>query len=129
MLDLAAAAGGIKCPTGFPGLMEGAVGAVEVAADVFAFLGGVGGILAMLPDDGEGVELELRDLRVGRVGSLAAGIVHGRALDVSTTGGGDALGPFFVSPPENLIHPVNAPVAERAVGVVEKVAEALGMDF
>src|SRR5438874_2447852 len=101
MLLLAAAAGGIEGPAFLPGLMEGAIGAVEVAADVLPFFGVVSGVLAMLPHGGEGVELELGDLCVGGVGGLALGVIDGGALDVPAADGGDALGPFFVGPPEN----------------------------
>src|SRR4051794_32649539 len=70
MLHLLAVAGWIERPALLPGLMERAVSAVEVAADVFALLGVVAGVLAVFPDGGERLELELGHLCVGRIGRL-----------------------------------------------------------
>ena len=60
---------------------------------------------------------------VGRIGGLLGGAQNGRAGDGPAAGGKDALRIFFSGDPEHLVEPVDAPVAERAVGVVEVVAE------
>ena len=65
---------------------------------------------------------------IRRVGGLLVRREHGRSLDRPAAGGEDALRPLLAGDPEDLVEPVNAPVAERAVGVVEILAEAARMD-
>ena len=92
-------------------------------------LGGVAGELAMLPDAGEFLEFVSRDLVIGRVGGLFFVVEMRRAGDGAAAGAEDALRIFFLGPPEHLVEPMDAPIAERAVGVIEKIAPAAGMKF
>src|SRR5438874_1819123 len=83
---------------------------------------------AVLPVEGERVELEHRDLVVRPVGGLLLAVVDGRSGDGPASRREDLPWPLFLRPPEDLVHPVNAPVAELAVAVVQEVAEALGVN-
>src|SRR5207247_824785 len=84
----------IKGPAGLPGHVEGALSAVEITADVLPFFGLVAGVLPVLPDRRERLELERRDLGIWRVGVVA--------LDGAATCGEDAPRPFLLGPPEDL---------------------------
>ncbi len=111
--------GGVPGPAVAPTHVEGAFGAVEVSADEVLF-GFVAGVVALFPGGVEGFEFEGDDLGVGGGGRVLAGEAAG--------GGEDAAGVGFVGPPEELVHPVDAPIAESAVGVVQELAEAAGVD-
>src|SRR5437773_11793420 len=86
----------------------------------------------MLPAHREVFELEGGDLMVRRVGGLLGFREHGRAFDGSSAGGVNLARPFLAGhlsdDPQDLVHPVNAPVAQRAVGVVEVLTEAARVD-
>src|SRR5205823_5820962 len=110
---------GVEGPAVQPAQMEGAFGAVEVAADV-VLLRLVPRVEPVLPDRGERLELEAGDLGIRRVGAVP--------LDRAVAGREDRFGILLLSPPEDLVQPVDAPVAELAVGVVEVLAEAAGVN-
>lgn len=99
--------------------MESAFGAVEISPDEVVF-GGVGAVVALFPTALEGFELVLHGLGVRGVGGIVA--------DEAAGGGIDVFGVGFFGPPQDLVHPVDTPIAEGAVGVVEELAEAAGMD-
>ena len=108
--------------------MENPLRAVEIAADVFAFVGVVGPEAAVLPLHVKLFERIGGDLVVGGVRGLLLGREDGRTGDGAAAAGKNALRILFSGDPEDLIEPVNAPIAEGAIGVVEVVAETAGMD-
>src|SRR6266545_590152 len=114
----------VKGPAFGPTLVERALGAVKITADIFALLGVVTGKLTMLPAHREMLELKYRHLMVGGVAGLFLLVQDGRAFDRPAAGREDSARPFLVQDPKDLIHPVNTPIAERAVGVVEVVAKS-----
>src|SRR5438128_1523931 len=78
----------------------------------------------MLPDAGEFFEIVRGDLVIRRVADLAAAVVDRFAFDLPAAGTENALGIFFLTPPENLVQPMHAPIPERSVAVIEKIAPA-----
>ena len=119
---------GIESPTVAPAHMEDAFVSVEIGAD-FVFFGMVAGIFFMFPNGGKGFEVVDGDLGVRRVGCGFFFVGNGGAEYGPATCGEDGLGIFFFRPPQHLIQPVNAPIAQRSVGVVEEVAPAAGREF
>src|SRR5688572_22741018 len=118
----------IKRPTFLPAHVENSLGAVEIAADVLALVRIVTGKTAVLPLHVELVETEGGELVIRSVGGLFFLVENDGACDGTATGRVDALGIFFAGDPKNLVEPVDAPVAERAVRVIEIVAETSGMN-
>ena len=108
--------------------MKNALGAIEIAADIFALVRAVARELPVFPLQVELVEAERGELMIWRVSGLLGGIEHGRSRDGSAASGIDALGIFFARDPQHLIQPVDAPVTERAIGEVEVVAKSFRMD-
>jgi len=83
---------------------------VEITADGFPFFSVITGELSMLPDGGEVLEFKTGDLVVRGVGCLASLIIYRRSFNGTAACGEDMLRIFFLSPPEDLIHPVYTPV-------------------
>src|SRR5579863_9965194 len=111
---------GVERPAVEPTHVERPLRAVEIASDI-GLLGFVAGIEAMLPGGGERLELEAHHLGIG-----SGGVV---AQDVTPAGREHPARILLLRPPQDLVHPVDTPVAELAVGVIEKLPEALGMDL
>ena len=65
---------------------------------------------------------------VGGVRGLLLGREDGRAGNGAAAAGENAFRILFAGDPEDLVEPVDAPIAERAVGVVEVVAETARMN-
>ena len=126
--DLAPLVGRVEPPAVLPAHVEGALGAVEITPDVLPLLGVVGGEVAVLPVGGEALKLKHGDLVVGNVGGLLDLVVDGLALHMPTAGAVNFLRILLLRPPENLVHPMNAPVTEGSVGVVEVFPPAAGVD-
>jgi len=116
-------------PAFLPAHVECAFGAVEIAADTLGLLGGVARELAMLPESGKILELIRCEQMVGRIGGLSFFSEYRRAFYGPSAGGVNGLGPFLFHYPENLVHPVHAPVAKRTVTIIEELPEALRVDF
>ena len=102
-----------------PAHVEGAFGAVEIAANG-GFLGVVVGVEAVFPCAAKAFEFEAGDEGVGGVGVVLT--------DEAAACGEDFAGELFFGPPEELVEPVDAPVADGAVGKIHELAEASGMD-
>src|SRR5262249_43488872 len=100
----------------------------KVAANIVLFRVVVGEA-TVFPGRGERFELVDRHLAIGCVGRLFALGVDGRAGNLPAAGRKDFPGKLLVGPGEDLVEPVDAPVAEGAVGEVEEVAKAAGMDL
>src|SRR5687767_4251019 len=98
MLNLGPLIGRIERPAVLPALMERAVGAVEVAADVFALLGVIAGKLPVLPDSRERLELKLGCLAIRRIAGLAFRAVHCWPFDVPAADRRNPLGKFLIRP-------------------------------
>src|SRR5262245_29429995 len=81
----------------------------------------------MLPETGKFLEFVRGDLVVGRVARLAAAVVDWFTFDLASARAKDAFRIFLFGPPEHLAQPVNAPIAEGLVSVIEKIAPAAGM--
>ena len=108
-----------KGPAVAPAHMEGAFGAVEVAADG-GLLGVVVGVEAVFPGAAEAFKL-----KAGNQGVRGIGIV---LTDEAAAGGEDFAWVLFFGPPEELVEPVDAPIADGSVGEVHELPEASGMD-
>src|SRR6476620_2008209 len=65
---------------------------------------------------------------VGCIRRLLVRCKHGWPFDWPAAGREDAFRPFLVRDPENLIEPMNAPLAERAIRVIEVLAKASRVD-
>ena len=128
MHGLLLAVGGIERPAVAPADVQRALGAVEIRAHV-VFLRVVGGELAMLPGHREPFEIIHRHLMIRRVGGLLLVVQNRRARDVPAAGRIHAARIFLVRPQHHLIEPVNAPVAELAVAVIEELPPAAGMQL
>src|SRR4051794_28626816 len=92
-------------------------------------LGTVAGEFAMLPNAREFFEFVSRDLVIGRVGGLFLVVENCRPADRPPARAENALRIFLLRPPKNLIQPMHAPIAKRAVRVIEKIAPAARMQF
>src|SRR6185436_10294432 len=108
--------------------MERAVGAVIVGTD-FMFLGIILGEAAMFPHASELLELIHGHLMVGCVTRLFLIVEHRGAADGPAGCRINAMRIFLLAPPEHLVEPMNAPVAQLAVAVIEILSPAAGMDF
>src|SRR5690606_28262419 len=84
--------------------------------------------LSMLPRRRKTLKLENSDLMIWRIRCLLFLRINGLPFDRSPPRGIDALRVEFIRPPQNLIHPMNSPVAERSIRVIEVVSEAPRMD-
>src|SRR6185436_8118576 len=82
----------------------------------------------MLPDARELFEFVNRDLMIRRIAGLLLLIQNRRAGDLSPCCGVNAARIFFIAPPEHLVEPVHAPIAQLAVTVIEKLPPTAGMD-
>src|SRR5881296_823742 len=120
--------GGIECPTVPPTDVQCALGAVKISADLVSFCI-VACEAAMFPYAGEFLELECRDLMVRRVGGLFLLIDDDRTSHRSAARAEHALRVLFLRPPEHLVEPMDAPVAECSVRVVEEIAPATWMEL
>src|SRR5688572_9603382 len=120
--------GRIECPPVLPTHVQCPLLAVEVTADALALLGVVRGELAMLPAHAEALEFERGELMIGSIRRLLGFGEHGWAFDGPAAGRKQFARPFFLGDPENLVHPVDAPITKRAVGVVEVFAKAARVD-
>ena len=118
----------IKRPAVAPADMQGALGAVEVSADL-VLLGIVVSELAVLPGRGEAFELEHRHLRVRRIRGLLLLIQNDWTQHGTTTRGEDPLRPLFFRPPKHLIQPVHTPVTELPVAKVQPAAPGTWVQF
>lgn len=117
----------VKGPTVAPADMKDSAGAVEIGTDG-VFLGGVTAELAVFPYTGEFFELVSGDLMVGSVGGLFLIVKDRSPSDGSAASTEDAFGIFFFRPPKHLVEPVDTPVTEGAVGVIEKISPAAGVN-
>src|SRR4051812_23013868 len=91
------------------------------------FFGWVAGEFAVLPNAGEFFEFVGCHLVIGRIAGLFFVVEHGRAADGATARAKHFLWIFFFGPPENLVEPMDAPIAEGPVGVIQKIAPAARM--
>ena len=128
MDDLLPAAYREEGPALVPAHVECPFGSVEVAADVFSLFGGIAGELAVFPVGGEVLEFVGGHLVVGCITGLMFLCKDRRAFYWTTARRENSARPFFFHDPEDLIHPVNSPVAERSIGVVQVLPEASRMN-
>src|SRR5262245_41743949 len=121
----------IERPTVEPSHMKSSVRPVEITAHGLGrmgLLGIVAGEAPMFPTDGKVLELVDGNLMVGRVGCLGLLRVDGRTGNLAPAGREDLPWRALAGDPENLVYPMNAPIAQSSVGVIEEVAKASGMN-
>src|SRR5262245_3845385 len=117
----------VKSPAVNPANVKRSVGPVEITADGLyrmRLFGLVSRKFAVFPTDGELVEFVNGYLMIRRVGRLSFISAHYGAGYRAASGRKNSLRIFLACDPENLIKPVNAPIAELAVSVIEELAEA-----
>ena len=122
------APGGIEGPAFLPSHVERPLRSVEVATDGFPFFRVVGGELAMFPDGGKAFKLETGHLMVRRVRRLLFQGIDRGTLDRTAPGREHFSRSGLVHHPQDLVHPMDAPVTQCAVGIVQKIAETFGMN-
>jgi len=122
------AVGRVKGPAAAVTEVERALGPVEVGRRRVAPLGRVAAEDARFPRHREPLEGVLRHLVVGGVAGLPLGREHRRPADRPAARREDAARALFPENPENLVEPVDADVAEVAVGVIQVLAEAARVD-
>src|SRR5688572_20654759 len=128
MHDAFAAPGWIKRPAIPPADVQQSIFAIEVSADAM-FLRSIAAKATMFPNAGKLLEFVSCDLMIGCVTCLATRIVDRLSAHLPPTCAKDSARIFFFAPPEHLVEPVNAPVSERAVAVIEKIAPATWMQL
>ena len=119
---------GIKHPAISPAHVKGALGPIEVTTHILSLLGVVAGKTPVLPGSGKIFKLIRGNLMVGSVPGLFPFVVDRWPRYGPAPRGENFPGIFFPKNPDDLVEPVNAPVPQGAVGVIEKHAKSLGMD-
>ena len=112
--------------------MQRSLGAVKVAPDRLAQVGLFGIIrreLAVFPGDRQAVIKLINDgLMVGGIGGLLMTVVDDRALNGSAAAGENVFRRLQSQDPSGQVQPVDSPVSELAIGVIEEHSESPGMD-
>src|SRR5688500_3403053 len=128
MHDAFAARGWIKRPAIPPADVQQSIFAIEVSADAM-FLRSIAAKATMFPNAGKLLEFVSCDLMIGCVTCLAARVVHRLSAHLPPSRAKNSTRIFLLAPPEHLVEPVDAPISERAVAVVERIAPAAWMQF
>ena len=119
---------GIEGPTVSPSHVKNAFGTVKIRSDAM-FFRTVSRIVPVFPDRRERIETINGGLRIGRVGSGCLLSIHRGPGNEPSAGRIYRSRIFFLCPPQHLIQPMHPPVAERTVGVIEKITPTAGGDL
>ena len=91
--------------------MERPLCPVKVAADRLTLFGAVASELTVFPDGCKPLEFETRYLMIWCIGRLFRAGVYHRTSNRSPTGREDFLRCLFIHDPQDLVHPVDTPIA------------------
>src|SRR4051812_37243157 len=128
MKDLVAISYRIKRPAIPPADVQDAFGPVKVSSDA-VLLRIIFPEMAVLPGARKVFEFVNGGQMVRRIGGLFLFVQDRRAADGTAARAKNSPGILFFGPPQDLIQPMNSPVAESSVGVIQKTAPAAGMQL
>src|ERR1041384_3111767 len=89
----------------------------------------IGGEVTMFPDARKILEFVGCHLVIGRVGGLLFVVQNGWTADRASARAKDPFRILLLGPPEPLIEPMHAPIAQRAIRVIQKAAPAARVHF
>ena len=82
----------------------------------------------MFPDRREPLEIEAGDLMIGGIAGLFGSGIDCGSFDRPPPRRKNLARGFFVHDPQNLIHPMDSPVAQCSIGIIQKIPKTFGVD-